>query len=292
MKKKFNLKIFIIIFLAILVLAYLIFFNIKKNTKVEFEGYIKEVGVYYVIVNDDINDYLLEISNRKYKVGDKVSVILKNVKNNTPVTGDIVEIHTLSKNVVFSITDDQNSQDNKLNNDDEIIITNNNINTEHNDISKDDQVISYFNNFSSEIDNSNSIKDSIKDKFVTVVDFLFYDGTIGNITFDELTISTKLKILETTLTIDKKIEDKFPGYKESITSTSNRVYTNVKSKSIETYLEITTTVCQNKQELCADAKDGLSKMKSSLGITWDFIKEISGIGLKKLKSWYEIWKEV
>ena len=85
-------------------------------------------------------------------------------------------------------------------------------------MSNDDKVMSYFTNFSNEIDNSDSFKENIKEKFVTVVDFLFYDGVIGGVTFNELTTSTKLKILEVALKIDQKLEMKFPGYKESISA--------------------------------------------------------------------------
>lgn len=292
MKKKFNLKIFLIIFLTILVFLYLIFFSIKKNTKTEFVGYIKERGVYYVIVTDDNdNDYLLDITNSDYNVGDRVNVVLKNVKDGNPSTGEIIQIDTLSKNLVFSITDEPNTKEetnNKVSNN----TNQNNSTTNNNTITNDEQVISYLNDFSNEIDTTNNLKDTIKDKFVTIVDFLFYDGTIGDVTFNELTTSTKLKVLEIALVIDKKLENKFPNYKENISATGNRVYTNVKSRVVETYLDITTKVCENDQELCNNAKEGLSNMKESFSLTWDFIKEISGVGIEKLKSWYEVWREV
>lgn len=298
MKKKFNVKIFLIIFFTILVFLYLIFFTVKKNTKVEFVGHVKETGVYYIVVTDDKNnDYLLDISNSDYNIGDKVNVVMKNIKDENPITGELVKIDTINKNVVFSITDEPSTEKEQQSNNDETINNSSNINSNNrvindNNVTTDEQVISYFTNFSNEIDNSSDFKGAIKEKFVKVVDFLFYDGTIGDVTFDSLTTSTKLKILQIAMLIDEKIENKFPNYKENISSTGNKVYTNVKVKVIETYLDITSKLCSNEEELCNDAKEGLKDMKESFSLTWDFIKEITGVGLVKLKKWYEIWREV
>ena len=52
MKKKFNFKIFIIIFFTILVFIYLVVFNIKKNTKVEIQADVTSIGTNYVIVTN------------------------------------------------------------------------------------------------------------------------------------------------------------------------------------------------------------------------------------------------
>lgn len=291
MKKKFNFKIFLIIFFTILVFLYLIFFTIKKNAKIEFIGDVKETGVYYIIVTDGANnDYLLEISNSDYNVGDKVNVIMKNIKDKNPITGELVKIDTISKNVVFSITDEPKKEVSEYSNNSNSG-SNNNVANDNN-ITTDEQVISYFTKFSSEIDNSSDFKGVIKEKFVKVVDFLFYGGAIGNVTFDSLTTSTKLKILQMTMIIDEKIERKFPNYKENISSTGSNIYTNLKAKVLESYLDITSKLCTNEEELCNDAKNGLKNMKESFSITWDFIKEIGGVGIVKLKNWYEVWREV
>ena len=125
-----------------------------------------------------------------------------------------------------------------------------------------------------------------------IVDFLFYDGEIKGRTFYELSNSTKLKVVEIFLKIDSKIDNKFPGYKESISATGNRIYTNVKAKAIGLYLDITTSICSNDPGLCETAKDGLKTLKESFSLTWDFIKEISGVGIDKLRRWYEVWKNV
>ena len=308
MKKKFNYKVLIIILLTILVFMYLIIFNIKKNTKVEIKADIVRIGTNYVIVADsDDNEYKIN-TNEEYHIGDKIKVTMKNIKKGNPSTGEIIKIDIVSRNVSFTIEDNQidnkeesnitnvetttNSNDTNNSSNNSTNKNTNSNNTVTSNITTDEQVIAYLNNFETEVDENNNLKDTIKEKFIIMVDFLFYDGKIGNKTFDELSNATKLKVLEIALSIDQKIENKFPGYKESISTNGKKIYTNVKSKVVESYLNITTSVCENNQELCTDAKTGLGELKTSFSLTWDFIKEISGIGLDKLKSWYEVWKTV
>ncbi len=54
--------------------------------------------------------------------------------------------------------------------------------------------------------------ESAKSTFITLVDFIFYDGTIKGVTFDELTESGKQKVLELASKIDNSLEEKSPGY--------------------------------------------------------------------------------
>ena len=110
-------------------------------------------------------------------------------------------------------------------------------------------------------------------------------------TFKELTNSAKLKIIAAAIKVDTKIEEYYPGYKESISSTTNKIYTNVKSKLVTLYLDTTVKICNNNPTTCEDAKQGLNELKQNFGLTWTFIKDISGVGLTKLKDWYNVWKE-
>lgn len=312
MKKKTDRAVVIIVIATILVLGYLIFFNIRKNNKVEINATIKETGSNYVIAVDDKNNEYLLNTNNDYKVGDKINFVLKNIKKDSPITGDVIKIDTISKEIVFSISDEledtteensnntsnssntppsneQKQPNNNTNN-------NNNNSTQTKDTNTSDNseanIVNYFTNFSNEIDNTDNLKSSIKEKFILIVDFLFYDEPINSITFKELTTTTKLKILSLFLKIDHKIEEKFPNYKNTISNKGNKVYTNSKNKAIELYFDITTNVCQNDQELCDTAKEGLRDLKKNFSLTWEFIKEMSNTGISKLKNWYEIWREI
>ncbi len=152
----------------------------------------------------------------------------------------------------------------------------------------DAEVISYFEETDEAISNA-SLKDKAKEGFITIVDFLFYDGTIKGYTLDDLSGKAKLQILKIALSIDSKIEQYFPGYKETISSTTGKIYTGIKSKIVESYLKITTKICNYDQDTCDQAKSDFQDMKKSFSITWNLIKDLASSGLENLKEWYEIF---
>ena len=150
-------------------------------------------------------------------------------------------------------------------------------------------VLSYVNDYKKELDAGN-ITDNLKKGFVTVIDFLFYNGTIKGYYFKELTDAVKLKVLAIAMYFDAKIEKYFPGYKETISTAVNKIYTNIKSKIVAAYLNITTKICTNNPDLCLTAKEDFQSLKADFGLTWDLLKDIAGDGLTNLKNWYEIWR--
>lgn len=153
--------------------------------------------------------------------------------------------------------------------------------------SADEEVLSYVNTIQTSA--NNGITDTLKSGFITIVDFLFYDGTIAGHTFSELTTSAKLEVLKAALWVDDKIDSVFPGYKEMISNGANKVYTSVKGMIVSTYLDITTSICSSHSDLCESAKEDFQSLKQSFGFTWDMIKDLASSGLDKLKNWYEIW---
>lgn len=294
MEKKYDKIVISIIITTILVLGYLIFFNIKKNKEEEIIATIKETGSNYVIaISEDKQEYLINTKNN-YNIGDKINVTMKNIKKTSPIQGEIVKIDTISKTVEFTIKDEpiKNEEPPKENESETNINNNQEQHIPQEQVATEEEIITYFNNVENEVNNSESFKESLKENFVTLVDFLFYDEEIKGRTFKELSNKTKLKVLEIFLKIDNKLDNKFPNYKEKISTAGNKVYTNVKTKAIETYLNLTTEICTNDPSLCESAKEGLRTLKESFSLTWDFIKEMSGVGLTKLKNWYEIWREI
>ena len=165
--------------------------------------------------------------------------------------------------------------------------TNNNSNNNVSTKSADEAVLEYVNKVESDADKG--ITDTLKSGFITVVDFLFYNGEIAGHTFNELSTSAKLEVLKAALWIDDKIDNVFPGYKETISNGANKVYTSAKNLIVSTYLDITTSICENHSDLCESAKNDFQSLKKSFGFTWDLIKDLANSGLDKLKNWYEIW---
>lgn len=140
----------------------------------------------------------------------------------------------------------------------------------------------------------NTLKDdsttsSLKTNFVTLVDFIFYDGTIKGHTFKELTNEAKLKVLEAMLYLDSKVEKYFPNYKEEISSKTGMAYTTVKDKVVNSYLNITSAICSKDSSICDSAKEDFQNLKKNFGLTWSVIKEVAGDSKESIKNWYEIW---
>lgn len=128
-------------------------------------------------------------------------------------------------------TDDNNVLNSNLNE------SNIESNTEYNDNVNENSVIQYFDNMNNEINESNfeKCKTKFKDYFITGVDFIFYDKEINGYTFDELSNEAKLKVIAILIKIDNKIEKYAPGYKESISNTGSRIYTDIKERLITAY---------------------------------------------------------
>lgn len=157
---------------------------------------------------------------------------------------------------------------------------------------KEEDVISYVENLNSEVENADSnvsFKEKFKEKFIMVVDFIFYDGEIKGYKFDELTNTAKAKVIFYTLKIDSKINELWPNYKEII---GDKV-SDLKAKLIAKYMDITTTICSKYPEDCQNVKNDFKILKSSLSMTWDVVKNAFKYGYGKttdyLRNWYEIF---
>lgn len=158
-------------------------------------------------------------------------------------------------------------------------------------MTKDVEMLGYFNDLEASVDRI-STKEKAKKKFVEAADFVFYNGKINGYTFSELKDSTKLKITEILMRIDEKIENRFPGYKDDIKTTSKKTYSNIKEKLTAWYLDMSVKACKNVgSEVCEQAKTDFASMKDSYGYTWGKLKEIFKYGKTSLKDWYEIYRQ-
>lgn len=91
----------------------------------------------------------------------------------------------------------------------------------------DNVVISHFKSLGDSIKssfNDSDLLDKAKVYFVYTVDFLFYDGDIKGIKFNDLSDMAKSQLLKDISTIDDLICTKFPNYKETIGNGSEAAY--------------------------------------------------------------------
>ena len=143
-------------------------------------------------------------------------------------------------------------------------------------------------------------KITLKNTFITLTDFIFYDGKIKGKSFKDLTTSAKQKVISIYETIDSKIEAKFPGYKETIKESSIKTYTdlkeelsNIKENLLTSYREEIGEENYEEQNKLLD--ENINTMKESFSPVIDTIvdksKEIYETTKEKADTWYKNWKE-
>ena len=181
------------------------------------------------------------------------------------------------------------------------------VNNDASEEATDEDVVNYVSTIENEIENINyteskkeTIKEKLKENFIILTDFIFYDGTIKGKTFNELTTSAKEEILELYEKIDNKIESIYPNYKEEIKDTSTKVYSKAKSMviSLKDYLKksyidsVGEDTYQKEMEIIKDTQD---KVKEKTAPVIDTAKEKTKETYEKTKdklnNWYQGIKE-
>ena len=244
------------------------------------------VGIIYSNKEEIFNHEKDELQSEKINV-DKNSDeknIVKEKENNSNN-----EINPLEKEEVKS-TNENKSENNVKNvkNDTNTVKYSNN----------DNLVINELNSTLENINEAKSDKDfseKAKATFISIVDFLFYDGTINGVTFNELTTAGKEKVLELANKIDTKLEEKSPGYKDKISSGTNKAFNKASevikkgAKNINDFAK--EALGNDNYNSIIDAKDELVKYSKN---AFSFV---GGVGSKlysntkdKLNEWYQNFK--
>lgn len=181
------------------------------------------------------------------------------------------------------------------------------VNNDASEEATDEDVVNYVSTIENEIENINyteskkeTIKEKLKENFIILTDFIFYDGTIKGKTFNELTTSAKEEILELYEKIDNKIESIYPNYKEEIKDTSTKVYSKAKSMviSLKDYLKksyidsVGEDTYQKEMEIIKDTKDKVKeKTEPVIDTAKEKTKETYEKTKDKLNNWYQGIKE-
>ena len=253
-----------------------IYFLTKENEELNITGTVLISGDGYIMIETENEDYIINNISNIYEIGDEITVTYKRSslkdstnpkeisaiketlikknkpeeeleENNTTNTSENIINGNQGKNTNLNETNgntNTNNSPNKnhtSNNNTNKTPTNNNSNNNVTSKSADEAVLEYVNTIQSDADKG--ITDTLKSGFITVVDFLFYNGKIAGHTFNELTTSAKLEVLKAALWIDDKIDNVFPGYKETISNGANKVYTSIKNLIVNAYLDITSNIC-------------------------------------------------
>ena len=150
---------------------------------------------------------------------------------------------------------------------------------------------------------SKSEENVLRNTFITLTDFIFYDGEIKGKKFSDLTDSCKEKIIDIYTKIDNKIESKYPNYKENIKETSKKVYKSAVEKAKQVKQNIQDKYRnyvgdENYNDTVEEYERDKQNMKDVYNIYEPYIetaKEKTKSGAKKVKetlsNWYKNYKE-
>ncbi len=152
---------------------------------------------------------------------------------------------------------------------------------------KDEIVINYFNEHYDEIkniinsENKDKLKQKSKETFITFVDFIFYDGEIKGIKYDELSDGIKEQLFIDFSNIDSLIVKYEPNYKEEV---SDKYYV-VKDYITPKYYKAVDSI----KNYLGDEK--LKKINDVKDTTKEKTKEVYEDLKNKIKIKYENYKE-
>ena len=275
-----------VIFLAI---GLVITFNIIENKEYkssDISASISDNKTSNKVTNNTVSNEENKVSEDNI-VSDEMEEFKDTVKDNITINKDKVNESIIDKKE--EIINNTNTSTNNTN-------TNNSNTITYSD--KDTEVINSLNDTLSTVRSSevtSSFKDSAKATFISIVDFLFYDGEINGVTFDELSDSGKKKVLEIASSIDSAIENKFPGYKETISDKASNAF-NKASELIKKGANDLNDFAREKlgednYQSIIDAKDELVYYtKNAINFIGDVSSSLWNSAKDKLNNWYQNFK--
>lgn len=152
-----------------------------------------------------------------------------------------------------------------------------------------------------EISSKNESK--LKNTFILLTDFIFYNGRIKGYTFSELRNEEKEKIVNSWEKLDNYIEKKYPNYKQRIKDTSSKNYSKIKEKLSELKENINNTFREKVgEETYSNTVNQFNEDKENFNNTIDPYKNVGKSAIEKakekaikakekIKDWYQNYKE-
>ena len=241
---------------------------VASNSDVNNNNEIEVIGDTFEIEEEQVNNNSSdnEVSNNKSNVSNSDSTSSKDIESNS--------------NTDVSSSNDDTSEVVEYSSNDVVVI--NSLESSLNSINNGDA-------------SNKSFGDSAKGVFVSIVDFLFYDGEINGVTFDELTDKGKEQVLKLANKVDGAIESKIPGYKETISDTASKAF-NKASEVIKSGANNLNNFAREKlgeenYQSIIDAKDELVYYTKN---AISFLGDVGGKAFNSIKdkvsSWYQNFK--
>lgn len=152
---------------------------------------------------------------------------------------------------------------------------------------KEEKIFKFFNEKKEELkealnsENVEKLKEKGRELFITLVDFIFYDGKIKGVTYDELNEAARQQLFEDLCTIDEFICKYIPDYKENIGSKYNAIRNFISPY----YYKVLSKI----KELIGS--DNLERINEIFEEDKSLISDLLGKGKQKIQEKYENWRD-
>ena len=287
MNKK-NILIIILTFIIIILLT-IIFILIKnndtnkklKNSNKNSELEIKE----NTKKSETVNNTLKKEENKKDTVLNETKTKIDS-KKETILTEKTTKVETKKENIISN-----NKESIKV--EEKININENNITNKKTKEINENNIIEEFLTMQQQINNTVYDKTStflskVGDKVATMIGFIWYDEEIKGVTSKELSETAKNKILSIYYSVDAKIENKIPNYKEKIKYKYKTISNFIKDKfddlkyNVDSWLLDTLGKEKYNEylEMKKELKEGVNNSVQDMKDVGTFYKE-------KIKEWYQ-----
>ncbi len=275
----------------------------KKENLIAILGGVIFLAIGLVITFNVLDNQEYESNDAKANLSDKANNnVISSEENKVDENNTLDQEIEIDDTVIEDNSTEQVNDENKQKEETNDTPTNQNSGSSNNDSVKysdnDNQVINSLNDTLNKVKSSeitSSFKDSAKATFISIVDFLFYDGKINGVTFDELTEEGKSKVLEIASNIDNAIEEKIPGYKDTISAKVSEAF-NKASELIKKGANNLNDFAKEKlgeenYQSIIDAKDDLVYYtKNAINFIGDVGSNLFNSAKDKLNNWYQNFK--
>ena len=236
------------------------------------EPYIEDSYAEDTIVNEDISNYSVHDEKEDAFVEENIEPKIQIVDE---FGNDVTEEYINKKPNEIEYLKSDDIENNTLSNNAE---------------SNDEVIINYFKDKKTELNNTGDLKE-YKEKvinfFITTTDFIFYDGEIYGIHYDELKEETKKTILGDFAEMDEIISSRYPNYKEDALAK----YDKAANWTVESYNNVVNYI---KSGLSDESLKNIDILKESLKNTGSDLanttESIYNDQKVKVKSWYETFR--
>ena len=255
-----------------------------------------------VVNNDNEVSTVKEIEEPKNEEVISIPSKSTSTKTNTTAKSSNTTKSTTGTNVSKSTNTTNTTNTTKNNN-----VSNNSVSSSNDNVTKgeepkfslkDNVVVNKLTETYENVKNSvvdGTFKEKGKTTFVSIVDFLFYDGTIDGVTFKELTGKGKEKALELASKIDNAIEKRAPGYKDTINDKKTKVLNKASelikkgTTSLDNFLR-TKLDSSDYEELIRAKNELVTNTKYAVSFIKENGSKVATSVIDKLDKWYQVWK--